>query len=258
MPMKVTLMQRDIVWADPQQNLRRASEAIASLEPTDLIVLPEMFATGFGGDPVQTAEPEEGGAVLTWMRQTAARHDCAVAGSVAVAVKETGDVVNRLYFVKPDGTVVHYDKHHLFRYGGEQGYAAGQERVVVTWRGVRFMLLVCYDLRFPAWNRCHSDYDCALYVASWPTARITQWAALLRARAIENQCYVVGVNRVGSDPVCDYPGDSVVVHPYGHALVLLDDKEQAATVDLDIDALYHFRERFPVLEEADTYIMRNN
>lgn len=244
--MRVTALQRDIVWASPQLNLQRAEAVLAHLPATDLVVLPEMFATGFGAAPEEVAMGADGGMVLQWMRRMARQYDCAVAGSVAVERR------NRFYFVMPDGTERHYDKHHLFFYGGERSFEAGQERVVVEWRGVRFLLMVCYDLRFPLWNRCFEDYDVALYVASWPTARITQWATLLRSRAIENQCYVVGVNRVGTDPVCDYPGQSAIIHPFGHDIVACPTAdEDVITADLDMEALRHFRDRFPVLRERD-------
>ena len=244
--MRVTALQRDIVWASPQENLRRAEAAMAALPPTDLICLPEMFATGFGAAPEDVAMDADGGFVLEWMRRMARQHDCAVAGSVAVERR------NRLYFVMPDGSERHYDKHHLFLYGGERGFEAGQERVVVEWRGARFLLMVCYDLRFPLWNRCREDYDIALYVASWPTARISQWATLLRARAIENQCYVVGVNRVGSDPVCDYPGQTAIIHPFGHDIAACPTADEAViSAELDMEALRHFRDKFPVLRERD-------
>jgi len=250
--MKVTLLQYDIVWASPDENMRRLESMMENIEPTDLILLPEMFCTGFGASPEQVAVAADGGKPLAWMKRMARQHDCAIAGSVAV------ERYNRLYFVEPDGTEYHYDKHHLFRYGGERDFECGDRRVVVEWRGVRFLLLVCYDLRFPLWNRCFDDYDVAIYVASWPTVRIAQWSALLPARAIENQCYVAAVNRVGSDPVCDYSGESVIVHPFGHAIATCPPGEEAiATATLDIDELHHFRERFPVLQERDISSLPN-
>ena len=248
--MKIGIMQRDIIWASPQENLRRTTQAIARMAACDLLVLPEMFATGFGASPRQVAEPAEGGEVLAWMRQIAGERDCALAGSVAV---REGDVFrNRLYFVMPDGNVAHYDKHHLFAYGGEDAFAAGQRRTIVEWRGVRFALFVCYDLRFPLWNRNHEDYDCAIYVANWPKSRVFQWTSLLRARAIENQCYVVGVNRVGSDPNCDYTGASAIFHPFGHELAFCPAEVECSAVgEIDMDALRHLRQKFPVLKERD-------
>ncbi len=252
--MTISLIQMDITWADPAANRARAETAIESL-PTDvdLIVLPEMFSTGFAMQPQSIAEAEPS-ATLAWMRTMASQRSCAVAASVAVAVNDgTTTYRNRFFFVKPDGSVTHYDKHHLFTYGGEpQSYTAGDERVVVEWRGVRFILFVCYDLRFPVWSRNREDYDCALYVGNWPTSRIGAWTALLRARAIENQCFVVGVNRVGTDPACRYCGASLAIDPYGHDLAACAiDEECSATAVLDMDVLRAFRTKFPVLKDRD-------
>ncbi len=250
--MTIALIQMDITWADPDANRARAEAAIRSLPAdVDLIVLPEMFSTGFATQPEDIAEAEPS-ATLAWMRAMASQRGSAVAGSVAVS-DATISYHNRFFFVKPDGTVAYYDKHHLFTYGGEQqSYTAGNERCIVEWRGVRFLLLVCYDLRFPVWSRNREDYDCALYVANWPTTRIDAWTALLRARAIENQCYVVGVNRVGSDPACQYCGASLAIDPYGHNLAACTtNAEDSTTAELDMDALRAFRQKFPVLKDRD-------
>ena len=248
--MRVTLLQRDIVWASPAENARRADLAIDALAPCDLIVLPEMFATGFATQPEGIAEPDPS-PTLEWMRRKAAERDCALAGSLAIATDE--GYRNRFYFVRPDGTCDYYDKHHLFTFGGEhERYTAGRRRVVVAWRGVRFLLQVCYDLRFPFFSRNRDDYDCALYVASWPTPRVDAWTTLLHARAIENQCYVVGVNRVGSDPACDYCGASAIIDPYGRDIAATQRGEEcSATADIDMEALQAFRLKFPVLNDRD-------
>lgn len=253
--MKITILQRDIVWASPAENVRRADMAIARLPKTDLIVLPEMFSTGFATEPEGIAESEDS-ETLAWMRRTARLCDCAIAGSIAVrSDSEDGAprYFNRFYFVEPDGSEIHYDKHHLFTYSGEHlRYTAGQQRVIVEWRGVRFLLMVCYDLRFPLWSRNHEDYDCTLYVASWPTPRVNAWSALLRARAIENQCYVAGVNRVGTDPNCEYCGGSAIIDPYGRDLAVCTmNEEDAATAEIDMEALSAFRQKFPVLKDRD-------
>lgn len=263
--MRVTIMQRDIEWADPAKNLARAEAAMLHIPAdTDLIVLPEMFATGFITDPT----PHRGQCVsrfprlnpssesLSWMRHIAAERGCAVAGSVAIQCDES--YRNRFYFVKPDGSAAFYDKRHLFTYGGEdKHYTAGTERTVVEWRGVRFLLMVCYDLRFPIWSRNNEDYDAAIYVASWPTPRIQAWQTLLHARAIENQCFVIGVNRVGSDPNCDYSGGSVIIDAKGRDLAACPlNEESTATATLDMDALRAFREKFPVLNDRDEYIIK--
>ena len=249
--MKVAILQRDIIWANPAANVARADAAICDLSAdVQLIVLPEMFSTGFATDPDGIAESDHS-ETLAWMQRMAAERSCAVAASVAV--RESSCFRNRFYFVKPDGTVTYYDKHHLFTYGGEHlHYTAGEERVVVEWGGICFLLQVCYDLRFPVWSRNRDDYDCAIYVASWPTPRIDAWNTLLHARAIENQCYVVGVNRVGADPACQYCGGSLVVDAYGRDLAVCPrDEECAAVAELDLDALRAFRKKFPVLKDRD-------
>ena len=211
---------------------------------------------GESGEPEGLAEPTDSG-TLRWMRRYAQAHDCAVAGSVAV--QENGRYYNRFYFVKPDGEVRSYDKKHLFTYGGEdKRFTAGRERVVVEFRGVRVLLQVCYDLRFPVWVRNRKDYDMILYVASWPTSRVEAWLALLRARAIENQCYVAGVNRVGTDPACEYCGGTLMIDPYGQTLAECErDKVCAVTAEVDMEQLEHFRRKFPVLEDADDFTLNS-
>ena len=190
---------------------------------------------------------------MEWMRRTADERGCAIAGSIAV--EEKGRYYNRFFFVKPSGQTEWYDKRHLFTYGGEHHtYTPGSQRTVVEWRGMRFLLQVCYDLRFPVWSRNRGDYDVALYVASWPTPRVEAWKALLRARAIENQCYVVAVNRVGEDPSCQYCGGSAVIDPYGKTLAACEDGCACeAEAVIDIDVLEDFRKKFPVLGDADAF-----
>ena len=248
--MKISILQLDLVWENPQENLRKADAAIASAPGADLYVLPEMFPTGFCTVPDGVAEPE-GGPVLQWMKDRAARTDAALAGSVAV--RHEGRYYNRFYFVTPDGSVTWYDKKHLFTYGGEhERFTAGDKRVVIEFRGVRIMLLVCYDLRFPIWSRNHGDYDMILYVASWPVTRMNAWKSLLVARAIENQCYVAGVNRVGTDPSNEYGGGSMVIDPYGKMIASCEDGvECSASAEIDIPMLEAFREKFPVLNDSD-------
>ena len=248
--MKVTILQRNIEWANPVLNVQRAEEAIDRNAGADLYVLPEMFSTGFCTQPEGIAESCDSD-TLKWMKRKATEIDAAIAGSVAV--EQEGKYYNRFYFVKPDGSVTYYDKKHLFTYGGEHlRFTAGDERVVVEWRGVRILLEVCYDLRFPIWARNRGDYDMILYVASWPTPRVAAWSSLLVARAIENQCYVAGVNRVGTDPACEYCGGSVIIDPYGRTIATCaDNTECEATAEVDMVALETFREKFPVLKDAD-------
>ena len=247
--MKTTILQRDIKWGDPKANIQRADEAISRNAGSDLYVLPEMFSTGFCTSPEGIAERDD--TTLQWMKSKACEIDAAIAGSIAV--EEDGKYYNRFYFVKPDGEVTHYDKKHLFTYGGEHlRFTAGEERVVVEWRGVRILLEVCYDLRFPIWARNRGDYYMILYVASWPTPRVGAWSALLVARAIENQCYVAGVNRVGNDPACEYCGGSVIIDPYGVTIAECEiSQESEATAEIDMAALEAFRRKFPVLLDAD-------
>lgn len=219
----------------------------------DLIVLPEMFTTGFCVDPSHAADViDDGAAAVAWMRRMAERYDAAVTGSVAVADGER--YFNRMYFVRPDGGVEHYDKRHLFAMGGEADhYTAGRRRVVVEWRGVRILLQVCYDLRFPVFARSRGDYDMIVYAANWPTPRIAVWDTLLRARAIENQCYVAGVNRTGQDPWCDYCGRTALIDPYGRVAASCGEGEHVVTGDIDMDRLAVFRRKFPVLDDRDAW-----
>lgn len=250
MNMKISLIQYSLTWADPQDNFAKA-ERLIDKHQADVYVLPEMFATGFCMKPEKIAQPD-GGGILEWMRKVAVKKDAAIVGSVAV--ESHGCYYNRMYFVEPSGKVSHYDKRHLFTYSGEdKKYSRGEERVVVEYKGIRFLLQVCYDLRFPVWARNRGDYDAVIYVASWPESRIAAWDCLLAARAIENQCYVIAVNRVGDDPVCHYPGHSAVFDAYGQGIVALNGGEEAAAVGMiDLEALQVFRRKFPVLDDADT------
>ena len=249
--MKITLVQTDIAWADPKANAAACEKAITAAPGSDLYVLPEMWSTGFATQPEGIAESDDSDS-LRWMKDIAARMDAAVAGSIAVRSSEDGSYRNRFYFVKPDGEVTWYDKHHLFTYGGEHHrYTAGDRRVVVEFRGVRFLLLVCYDLRFPLWARSREDYDAILYVASWPTVRLEAWRTLLKARAIENQCYVAGVNRTGDDPSCSYSGGTALVDPWGRAVECPDNEATTLTSEIDMCALEEFRQKFPVLKDRD-------
>ena len=250
--MKLTILQRNIEWANPAMNVKRADEAIDRNPGADLYVLPEMFSTGFCTHPEGIAESTESD-TLQWMKDKASSTGAAIAGSIAVT--KDGKYYNRFYFVKPDGSVAQYDKKHLFTYGGEHHrFTAGNERVVVEWKGVRILLEICYDLRFPVSARNRGDYDMILYVASWPTPRVNAWSALLVARAIENQCYVAGVNRVGNDPYNEYDGGSMVIDPYGRMIASCEDGvEMTTSAEVDMPALEAFRAKFPVLKDSDVY-----
>lgn len=250
--MKTVILQNDILWADPAGNIRKADAAISSSPDADLYILPEMFSTGFCTSPEGIAESD--GATLEWMKKKSAQCGAAIAGSVAI--KEDGNFYNRFYFVKPDGDVVSYDKKHLFTYGKEhESFTAGDRRVIVEYLGVRILLEICYDLRFPVWSRNHGDYDMIIYVASWPSSRISAWNSLLVARAVENQCYVAGVNRVGTDPSDSYSGGSVIVDPYGNVIARCQDGiESYSEAEIDMELLEAFRRKFPVLNDADRIV----
>ena len=244
--MRITVLQHDIAWMKPQESLQHLDTLMEQAPECDVCLLTEMFPTGFCTQADEAAEPARDGMALTWMRQKARQMDAAVAGSVAVS--ENGQFYNRLYFVRPDGSTTHYDKRHLFSYGGEdRSYSPGRSRAVAHFRGVRFLLLTCFDLRFPLWSRYRGDYDVILYAANWPAKRKLAWQTLLRARAIENQCYVAGANRVGSDPQCEYSGDSAIIHPYGHELAACPAGQEAfARATIDLQAMHDYKLKFPM------------
>ena len=251
--MKIALIQMSLTWCDTAANLRRAEELIANAPGADIYVLPEMFTTGFCMEPKYIAEPMEGPS-LAWMQSMATKKNAAIVGSVA-AISPEGGYRNRMYFVEPNGKVTYYDKRHLFSYSGEdKHYESGKEKVIVEFRGVRFFLQVCYDLRFPVFGRNCDDYDVALYVANWPDKRRMAWDILLRARAIENQAVVIGVNRVGNDPICNYDGGTVAIDFFGFVAAQCEDNtEQAITYEVKMDDLRQYRSKFPSLNDSDDF-----
>ena len=246
--MKIAVIQSDIIWGDIAGNIAAARTMMDREPDADLYVLPEMFTTGFNGNC--ETPPSEG---LAFMQEEAKRRNCAVAGSIALGL-EDGMRVNRFYFVTPD-TVEYYDKRHLFNYGGEgRQYRAGNKRAIAVWKGVRFLLTVCYDLRFPVWSRNRKDYDVMLCVASWPVQRRYAWDTLLRARAIENQCFVVAANRVGKDPSCIYDGGSVILDPLGKPIsACRDGVAETIAGEVDLKTLADLRASFPVLADSDEF-----
>lgn len=250
--MIINIIQHDIMWASPEKNIQRLNRLIDEQPGADLYVLTEMFSTGFATRPEGIAEKADS-PTIDWMKQKAKQCQAAIAGSIAI--EEDGKFYNRFYFVKPDGEVVNYNKRHLFTFGGEdQTFTKGEERITVSYKGVRFLLQICYDLRFPVWSRNTGDYDAILYVANWPTPRVEAWKALLRARAIENQCYVVGVNRVGNDPSCEYCGGSAIIDPYGRTIAACEDnRECTVSANIDMQKLEEFRQHFPVLNDEDHF-----
>lgn len=255
--LRVGIFQAATVWEDVASNLT-AIDAMADplYRDVDVVVLPEMFGTGFSMQPERFAEAPSG-PTTRWMQQLAVRLDAAVVGSV-ITVDE-GRYYNRLCWVAPEGLLAYYDKRHLFRMGGEdRHYAAGAVAPVVEWRGFRIAPLVCYDLRFPVWSRRRPgyDYDVLLYIASWPAPRRHAWRSLLVARAIENQAFVVGVNRVGTDGNgLAHAGDSVVHDFLGQPMVELSDSPGVATASIGLAALRAFRDRFPAQRDADRFTL---
>lgn len=260
--LRVSLVQGATRWHDAAANRAYYGALVRPLRgQSDLVVLPETFLSGFTNETLGNAEAMDGEG-LRWMRTLASDIGAVVTGSLVV--REGERCVNRLVWMRPDGSFEQYDKRHLFRMAGEhERYAGGSERLVVEIGGWRICPLVCYDLRFPAWSRNRYDraqqrfdYDALLYVANWPSARREPWRTLLRARAIENWCYCVGVNRVGIDGnELHYAGDSVIADFAGQALVELGAQEQVVTVALDAAALVAHRERFPAWMDADDFAL---
>lgn len=212
--LKITLLQQPLVWMDGPANLRHFDRQLELVSGRDVIVLPEMFTTGFAMEAANNSLSQD--SVITWMQAKARQTDALIAGSAALQTER--GAVNRFLLVEPEGKVHLYDKRHLFRMADEhQHYAAGDKRIIVQWRGWRILPLICYDLRFPIWSRNRNDYDLALYVANWPAPRSLHWQTLLTARAIENQAYVAGCNRVGTDGNgLHYRGDSRIINPRRH------------------------------------------
>lgn len=249
--LRVSLIQQVIVPNDPQHNLDTFAHALAQLPETDLIVLPEVFTTGFCAGARSYAELVDGRA-YQWMRVQAQRTGAVVTGSLVI--KEGDNYYNRLVWMRPDGSYSDYDKRHLFRMAGEHTrYAMGKERLLVEVKGWRVLPLVCYDLRFPVWSRNRGDYDLAIYVANWPSVRALHWNRLLQARAIENLSYVVGVNRVGMDEAEQhYAGDSSLYGPAGE-LIVTSQEAECLTVELYAERLREYREKFPAHLDADDF-----
>jgi len=252
--MKTAIVQHVIREDKLEWNLKHISTLLDQQPGADLYVLSETFATGFMAESAIEQAEENSQHIFNWMQQQASHLDAAIAGSM-VTKDEEGLLRNRLFFVRPDGSYDYYDKRHLFSFAGEtDAYSAGNRRVVTTWRGVRFLLQICYDLRFPVFSRNRSDYDAIIYVANWPAIRREVWKTLLKARALENQCFVVGVNIVGNNKGIEYQGDSIIIDSYGHTIAqCTPGMVETTAAELDMDALERFRRKFPVLVDADEY-----
>lgn len=249
----VALVQADLRWQDAEGNRRHLGRLMDRHPGCDLYVLPETFTTGFLGDAGLAAETMEGES-LGWMRDQARLRNAAVCGSLVIE-DASGQRRNRMIFMPPEGKPWYYDKRHRFGYGGEdERYAAGEEPVVVEWQGWRIDLQICYDLRFPVWCRNGRDFDLQIFVANWPAPRADHWDTLLKARAIENQSYVIGVNRCGRDGNgLAYKGGSVVWTAEGSKLCDLGCEEKIARAQLSLDALAETRNQLPFLADADHY-----
>ncbi len=272
----ITLIQPDIVWESKDSNLRHYESLIDNIDGRrEIVVLPEMFSTGFSMEPERLAEPMDGPSV-NWMKDMAAKHRCILTGSLII--EEGGQYFNRLIWMQPNGQFGIYDKRHLFGYAREdEHYAPGRKRLLVSVNGWRISPLICYDLRFPVWSRNvqpptmhtadtssqtssaespNTPYDVLLYVANWPERRSLAWKTLLQARAIENQAFVVGVNRVGTDGKnISYSGDSAVYGPLGEIIWQQSGEAAVQTVVLDKNHLIQTRSDFPFLKDADQFIL---
>ena len=255
--MKISLIQTSLAWEDHEVNRQNFASKINSVpDGTDIIVLPEMFATGFTMAPERVAETMDGETVA-WMKKMAAKRNCAITGSLVI--KENDNYYNRLLFVTSDGSIKQYNKRHLFSLAGEdKAYTAGKEKLVVEYKGWKICLLICYDLRFPVFARNIENYDLLLYVANWPQPRIHAWDTLLKARAIENMCYVAGVNRIGQDNNGhNYPGYSQAVDSLGTNILEPITNEGIYNVTLNKEALQEVRDKFRFLNDKDSFILQD-
>ena len=252
--LKLALIQTELIWESPKAN-REKFEVLLQFLPgeSDLIVFPEMFTTGFSMNSAALAEPSDG-TTVKWKLTIAQEKNSSVVGSIIV--KEGQHYYNRLYWAFPNGDLTYYDKRHLFRMAGEDKYySPGCSRLIVEYKGWKICPLICYDLRFPVWSRNDCDFDCLLYIANWPKPRIDAWTALLKARAIENQCFSIGINRIGQDGSgVAYSGGSVVFSPKGKSIATFKDgEEQIVMLELDKDERLKFREKFPVHLDRDEF-----
>lgn len=255
--LRVALIQSDLVWENPTENRKKFEEKINSLsDEIDLIVLPEMFTTGFTMNASDVAETMEG-ETIQWLQDLAQKRSIAITGSIII--REDDYFYNRLLFVHPSGKIDSYNKKHTFTLAGEhEVFSAGTERIIVDYKGWKICPLICYDLRFPVWARNTENYDLLLYVASWPKPRIEAWDSLLKARAIENMSYTIGVNRVGVDPnKYEYIGNTVCYDTLGNCLAKNNQgTEEILIVELDKDKQIETRKRFRFLDDRDAFVIK--
>ena len=251
--MKIALIQTSLAWENPIENRSHLSQKINEfLEDVDLIVLPEMFTSGFTMNPKAVAETMQGETV-SWLQHMAKAKNCAITGSLVI--EEKGKYFNRLVFVFPNGAIQTYDKRHLFTLAGEdKTYTAGTEKLIVDYKGFKICPLICYDLRFPVFARNVEEYDVLIYVANWPKPRVNAWDILLKARAVENMCYTIGVNRIGTDNNhYEYVGHSQAVDFSGNYILEPQEMEGVFIVELDKKAMLETRNKLPFLNDKDKF-----
>lgn len=251
--MNTALIQTDIIWENPSENRRILEEKINALnESVDLIVLPEMFTTGFTMHPNLVAETMDGATIL-WLKYIAKTKNCAISGSLVIT--ENDNFYNRMLFVFPDGEIQHYDKKHLFTLAGEDKiYTSGKEKVIVNYKDWKICLQVCYDLRFPVFSRNIENYDLLIYVASWPKVRTNAWDILLKARAVENLSYAIGVNRIGTDNNnLEYIGHSQIIDELGNFIIETTENEGVFIATLDKNKMYETRKKLNFLNDKDEF-----
>lgn len=252
--LKITLIQSNLVWEDPISNLKNFGQRLNAISnDVDLVVLPEMFSTGFTMNPEKIAETMQG-TTVRWMKDFAINKNKAICGSVVI--KEHDNYYNRFVFVHPDGFIDTYDKRHTFTLAGEDKvYKAGDLKKIIEYKGWKICPLICYDLRFPVWARNIEDYDLLIYVANWPKPRINAWDTLLQGRAIENMAYCVGVNRVGTDANnLEYNGHSAVYDGLGHSLLTFEDNEEGVKyAELEMEHLKGIRNNLRFLDDRDHF-----
>lgn len=253
--MKTALIQTTLAWENPSQNIQNLTKRINSItEKIDLIILPEMFTSGFTMNPKNAAQTMNGEA-LSWLKQTAQQKNCAITGSLII--EENNHFFNRLVFVFPNGEVQHYDKKHLFTLAGEDKvYTPGSQKLIIDYNGFKICTLICYDLRFPVFARNVEDYDLLIYVANWPKPRINAWDILLKARAVENMTYVIGVNRVGTDTNnLDYVGHTQAIDFLGNYIQEPQETEGIFIIELDKNQLLETRKKLAFLNDRDTFLI---
>jgi predicted amidohydrolase len=256
--MKIALIQTHLLWENPNENRRNLEERSHTIqEAVDIIVLPEMFTSGFTMNPNNVAETMQGATIL-WLKEVAHKRNCAITGSLVI--EENARYFNRLVFVFPNGEILYYDKRHLFTLAGEhQVYTSGMEKIVITYKGFKICPLICYDLRFPVFSRNVEDYDVLIYVANWPKPRTNAWDILLKARAVENMSYVVGVNRIGFDANNhQYIGHSQAIDYLGNYLLEPRETDEVFIVELDKEKMLETRSKLAFLNDKDDFQIRNS